>query len=406
GSAVLGFHISEILAERSLATTVISTGLWTALVDEVGGKVVTRGDRVFAELDAMPIVGGTAAVGVCLWLVGSSLLMMVSRKRWTRSLAEFGKWGWLWWLTPIVFGLLDFAGTTGWLGTEFPTLLRGTLPFWNAALFAGWGATWIALAVPDVPAEKPALTSPSTIPAAVWGAMTVFTVAFGWMNWRLYDALLLPHGDSAMYEEHLWNLLHGKGFRSYLDNGRLFLGEHVQVVHLLLMPLYLLWPSHVLLELCQTLALAAGAIPVYRLAFRATDSRRAGCLLALTYLLYFPMQFLDIAIDFKTFRPNGFEIPFLLFALDAMESRRLRGMWVWLLLALSCQEDAATVIAPLGLWIACCPPGKELPDGGVTQQRARWSGWALAAGGTLWVLLVIKVILPWFRGGADVHFAQ
>ncbi|HQX52446.1 MAG TPA: hypothetical protein PLR25_21170, partial [Planctomycetaceae bacterium] len=26
-----------------------------------------------------------------------------------------------------------------------------------------------------------------------------------WMNERLYAGLLVPHGDSAMYEEHLWN---------------------------------------------------------------------------------------------------------------------------------------------------------------------------------------------------------
>jgi uncharacterized membrane protein len=68
-----------------------------------------------------------------------------------------------------------------------------------------------------------------------------------------------------MYEEHIWNLLHGKGFRSFLDQGRLFLGEHVQVIHLAVIPLYLLWPSHVLLELCQSACLALGAIPVFRL---------------------------------------------------------------------------------------------------------------------------------------------
>ena len=100
------------------------------------------------------------------------------------------------------------------------------------------------------------------------------------MNWQLYRSLQLPHGDSAMYEEHLWNLLHGKGFRSYLDQG-IFLGEHVQVIHLLLIPLYLLWPSQMLLELCDSALLAASCVPVYWIARRhsgrAASRRLAGC---------------------------------------------------------------------------------------------------------------------------------
>src|SRR6185503_11115540 len=87
----------------------------------------------------------------------------------------------------------------------------------------------------------------------VWGIVGIYVVVFVTMNWRLYFNLLIPHGDSAMYEEHLWNVLHGKQFRSYLDQG-LFLGEHIQVVHLGLLPLYVLWPSHLLLELCESLA--------------------------------------------------------------------------------------------------------------------------------------------------------
>ena len=254
--------------------------------------------------------------------------------------------------------------------------------------------------------------------------MAAYFIIFAAMNIGLWNSLLVPHGDSAMYEEHLWNLLHGKGFRSYLDNGRLFLGEHVQVIHLLLIPLYSLWPSHVLLELCQSLALAAGAIPVFRLAERHTSSRRAGVLLACAYLLYFPMQFLDIAIDLKTFRPNSFEIPFLLFALEAWERGRTRSLLAWLFLALLCQEDAAPVIAPLGVWIALrghrvMDCGSWIVDRGSHSRRLTQStttagsrstsvslGTALALFGVVYTVLVIKVVLPYFRGGDDVHFAQ
>lgn len=264
---------------------------------------------------------------------------------------------------------------------------------------------------------------------AVWVAVAAYFLCFGAMNWLLYESLLVPHGDSAMYEEHVWNLLHGKGFRSYLDNGRLFLGEHIQVIHLGVIPLYIFWPSHVLLELCQSAFLALGAVPVYRIARRHSGSSGAATCLAAAYLLYVPMQFLDIAIDFKTFRPNSFEIPFLLFAIDSLERYRYRPLIAWLGLALLCQEDAATIIAPLGIWIAVrhwlsqrnirrvAPAGPAAHTPGASgsasgmgyapkQGYAAWLGAGLAIFGAAYVILVIKVVLPWFRGGAEVHFAR
>lgn len=406
GSATLGVHIAEVLADGLLSQSLFSPRLWEALVSALGGRVRWSESRSFADIESMPIVCGSIVFGVTLWLVGSAVLSFLGRQSLSQALAQFGWWGWLWWLLPLVWSACDLAGAGGWLGTEIPAVLRGSLPFWNAALIAGCGATWMMLAREVVaPAENP--SSPSvSIPWGVWLGMAVYLLTFGAMNWGLSESLLLPHGDSAMYEEHLWNVLHGKGFRSYLDNGRLFLGEHVQVVHLLAVPLYLIWPSQMLLELLQSAFLAAGAVPVFRLARRHCGSRLAATLLALAYLLYFPLQFLDIAIDFKTFRPNSFEIPFFLFALDALETRRFRTMAVWLVLALSCQEDAATIIAPLGVWIALRFPADVSPADAPSRRNMRLLGWGLAAGGVLWVLAVIKVILPWFRGGADVHFAQ
>ncbi len=135
--------------------------------------------------------------------------------------------------------------------------------------------------------EVPPPVAPDRRPRTVLLAgMVVYVVVFTAMNWGLWFNLRLPHGDSAMYEEHLWNLEHGKGFRSYLDQG-LFLGEHLQVVHVLLAPLHLLFPSHLTLEFAQSLILALGAWPLYRIARRHSGSEWAACLLGLAYLAYF-----------------------------------------------------------------------------------------------------------------------
>ena len=70
------------------------------------------------------------------------------------------------------------------------------------------------------------------------------------------------------------------------------------------------------------------------------------------YLCYFPLQFLDIAIDLKTFRPISFGVPALLFALEAIELKRWKSASLLLLLTLTAKEDYAIIFGPLGLWIA------------------------------------------------------
>jgi len=258
--------------------------------------------------------------------------------------------------------------------------------------------------------------NPSRMPFTMTMFAMVFIAAtFTAMNWRLYDNLLIPHGDSAMYEEHLWNLTHGKGFRSYLDQG-LFLGEHIQVVHVLLVPIHLLWPSQKMMELCESLALASCAIPVWRMAFRHSQSRRPAMFLALATLLYVPLHYLDIAIDLKTFRPISFGVPAMLWAIDAMECRRWKTMVVCFALALSAKEDFAIVIAPLGLWLCVTSwfehrrlANKKTKFVEPTERDA-WN--AMIIGGvtcllaTAYLLFVVKVAIPWFRDGETVHYAR
>jgi uncharacterized membrane protein len=424
------------LSESSIGAQFLSLPTWRALVTRLGGRVLPLdGQLRDGQLLADP---GPPLIWTALFsLVAASLLLAAV------SLANhFGRahteqdeprgdrssgWRW-WWLLGLWELARLIADLSGW--SALGVVLLSTANLVQIIAWAGFVATRLRCdrAPLTVTAER------RRFPLAVWAAAGLYAVTFTTLNWRLWDNLLIPHGDSAMYEEHLWNLLHGKGFRSYLDGGRLFLGEHVQLIHLGLIPAYLVWPSHRLLELAQSLALAATVFPAYRLALRHGGSSRAATLFAVATACYLPLQFLDIAIDFKTFRPNAFEIPFLLFGLDALERGRLRVFCVWAVLMLLCQEDAAPILAPLGVWIAIA--GAGLPECWLTRRwpalgrpalpvssspvsamtesnrpvpsAGLWRGFGLllAGGATLYLVLVLKVILPWFRGGADVHFAQ
>ena len=271
GTIVVAFHVASVLREPNLSAGILSQGLWERSVQSLGGRIHQDGEFEVADVPIAPLVEGVGLLSGLTWLAGAAWISRARQIPFSTSLCLWGRNGWLWWLVPVAWEMVDLAlAMAGW--TSGQALCRATLPIWHSTLWAAWLTTFVILAHPST-ATTSSQNGDDRIPRVVWGAMALYFVCFGAMNWLLYESLLLPHGDSAMYEEHIWNLLHGKGFRSYLDGGRLFLGEHVQVIHLLCIPLYLLWPSHVLLELCQSACLALGAIPVYRIARRHTKAR-------------------------------------------------------------------------------------------------------------------------------------
>ena len=452
GTLSLLLFLQAVLEEFPLAAAWLSRPTWERLLSGLGGRPDPV-SPVSATLPLLPTLG--LAIGLTsslLWVSGAAALPHREHS-FSDRLCTWGDRGWRWCLLPGLWWLLSTLSLiAGW--EALGELLRESCELWLAVALAGWLCAWLEMRRPAIGVDVPVdALSVGRRPSGKWllgAAIAAYVVIMTGMNWGLWFNLRVPHGDSAMYEEHLWNLEHGKGFRSYLDQG-LFLGEHIQVIHLLLVPLHLLWPSHLLLELCQALVMALGAWPVYRIArrhlaaetpetrllqetgflsggdARRADSRaaevdkprvdRAALLLACAYLLYVPLQYLDITIDLKTFRPNSLGVPLLLFALDALEQRRYLRMCGWLALVLACQEDYAIVIGLLGAWIMftrAAPPAADAT--GISAWRRELAGRAhrprlllgigMLAFGIGYLLLTFKVVLPYFRDGATIHYAS
>jgi len=306
-------------------------------------------------------------------------------------------WSWVWLLTAYALPLL------GW--ESFQVFLATTTPLWGAMVLAS--VINQLLERPVIGAEQ---KPDSNGDEARYGREFIIVIAAAlvwesisfWMNYRLYAELLVPHGDSAMYEEHLWNIWHGKGFRSYLDQG-LFLGEHLQVIHLLLLPLHMLWPSYLMMEFCASLSLAICVIPIFQIARRHARSSRAAMWMALAWLLFFPMHFLDIAIDLKTLRPSCYGLPFMFWGIDLAERKRLVGASVCLLVALTTQEDFAIVIGGIA-FVVFLDQVRE--DRGTDDWKSWWWGLAACLFCVVYVLSAVLVIIPAFRSGDSVHYSR
>lgn len=381
---------NQILAER-----ILSGPSWRRIVDMLGGDL--RPSLNGPPVVVLPLFG--PAVITMLFIAGTIVLpglLSAGDPNWTPS-QRIGRAGVLGGLFALPCAAVELLWVTGW-GLESAAVN------WSLAFAVALGGSfWTAMTPPR--SLSPTLRETASLRpfGRVLVAGGAYVAVFTAMNWGLWFSLRLPHGDSAMYEEHLWNLLHGKGFRSYLDQG-LFLGEHIQVIHVLLVPLYVLWPSHLLLELCESAALASTAIPVYLVARRHLQSDRAATCLAVAALLYFPMHYIDIAIDLKTFRPNALGIPALMWGIEFLERKRFRSLLVCLGLALASQEDYAVVIAPLGLWMAL-DASRRRESSSFDRAQFSW-GLAICAAAVIYLAFVVKVAIPWFRGGETVHYAR
>ncbi|MDA1166058.1 MAG: DUF2079 domain-containing protein, partial [Planctomycetota bacterium] len=422
------------------ATRFFSSQTWQNIVGSLGGQIhfnpvnqSATGDVPFLPLFLILAVLSTLSLAA----FGAVVRLKASRPPQAGKLkpAEQIKGvciaGWRWWLIPWCWELIQLLIYIG--GFETITAFMTAIIFMSAMYhyimavsLAGWmtelivplirqGVTQSADHVSDGQSQPESHSGIFSVPVMLLVGLVTYVAVFTIMNWQLYRGLLVPHGDSVMYEEHLWNVLHGKGFRSYLDQG-LFLGEHIQVIHVALLPLYAIWPSHLLLEACESVALASGAIPVFWIARRCSGSTRTALCLAFAYLLYPPLQFLDIAIDLKTFRPICFGVPALLFALDQLERGRVKMTVILVLMALASKEDFALVLGPLGLWLAAQPflnrtrtVTKDLesrPELLTSKKLATRYGIGLTLAAVGYLLLTTRVLIPWFRGGAEVHYAR
>ena len=424
------FVLQSVLGSDVTATRLISRQLWSDFITLFGRNLKINTVDQSAVCD-IPFLPPLIMLLVVSGAVLSSFAMLASVLRKSQhelnnvsliqQTCQVAVSGWRWWLLPWLWEMariLVFAG-----GFESTMVLMTVLYHYVIAVsVAGWSAS---LAVPlfrpldslikseDVDGSR--WQSAYSVPKLLLASIVAYVVVFTTMNWQLYRGMLVPHGDSVMYEEHLWNVLHGKGFRSYLDPG-LFLGEHIQVIHLALLPLYAIWSSHLLLEFFESLVLAAGAIPIFWMARRWSGSDRAGVCLAVAYLLYSPLQFLDIAIDLKTFRPICFGLTAILFALDQLERGRIKSTVALFVVALLAKEDFPLILAPLGCWIAAQPflyngptdqdGGALLPEFMTSRKMALRYGIGLAVASVGYLLLVIRVLIPFFREGADPHYAR
>jgi uncharacterized membrane protein len=165
------------------------------------------------------------------------------------------------------------------------------------------------------------------------------------------------------------------------------LGGHVDPFLALLAPLWLVWPSPLVLAYAQVVVVALGALPVFWLARRHLGSEPAAAILAIGYLAY-PWTTTSAA---ASIHPVTFAIPLFLLCVWFLDTERFGWFGVAAVLAMSTGELMGLPIACLGIWFALA-------------RRERVAGALIAAAGFAWTFLAIYVVVPHFSGEGSIFY--
>lgn len=211
-------------------------------------------------------------------------------------------------------------------------------------------------------------------------------VMLTWLSLARYFAFTSRAFDLGAMSQAIWSVTQGEPLVFTVEGITLSrLARHVELFYFLLAPIYAIWPAPSTLLVLQAGLAVAGAVPLYRIAFRRLNHAWSGLIIAAIYLLY-PVMHTAVLFEFHG---DTLAMPLLLFALEALDQRAWRSYFFWLVLALSCKFYVAVPVAALGamLWW----------NG---NKRLGWSTFLLAA---VWGGVAFGVIRPYFAPPDAVH---
>jgi uncharacterized membrane protein len=224
-----------------------------------------------------------------------------------------------------------------------------------------------------------------------------WAVGFGRLAVLRHLALGSHAEDLGFTDQVIWNFLRGQWFRMSIYSGATWNTEldiskihrpdslmafHVEPMLLLFVPLYALGGGAVALLVIQSLVVAAGAIPAYRLGARFTNKPWCGVAVAAAYLLS-PLGQWAVLADFHT---STLAAPLLLLSLERLLVARKPVQSLLVAgLAAAAREDVGAVLAVLGLALLVTYTPKRV-------------GLGFLALGATWTLLALAEIRAYSGG--------
>jgi uncharacterized membrane protein len=184
-------------------------------------------------------------------------------------------------------------------------------------------------------------------------AIAAYTICFSYFT-IMNDYTFHTYGwDLGIFNQAFWTTLHNGKFFYYtgelmVNPSGSFFGIHFSPILFLLLPVYALYPARQTFLVVQSLALALGAVPLYKLTMHVLKNRFASLVFVFVYLLYPPLQ----GINWFDFHAQCFLPVFFFSAVYFLEKQSWKGYFLFIVLALMCEEHAALIVLFIGPLVA------------------------------------------------------
>jgi len=159
------------------------------------------------------------------------------------------------------------------------------------------------------------------------------------------------------------------------------LADHAAFILYPLSIFYKIYPDIHWLLLIQAVALASGAIPVYKLALQQGASNNQGYLLSLIYVLS-PLIFNANLFDFH---PDVIAVPFFLWSVLFARTSKILLFFLALVMILSCKAVFAITVAAMGIWLALF-------------EKRKLMGLIAILVGIVWLIIATQILIPLIGG--------
>jgi len=223
-------------------------------------------------------------------------------------------------------------------------------------------------------------------PAPVFFAICTWDSCAHWANFE-YRTF-----DLAFYVQSLSQLLRGHSNASIL--GVPLLGNHVEPIVFLILPVFFVFRHPMVLVVVQNLALAVMAPLAFHYARRLGLNRINSLLLGIALLIAPATGYVAL----HEFHPEALAPLCLLIMIDARLRASLRIYWIAVIALLACKENMALLVA------AYCAVHLILERKDAFSELRRWYLWPFILS-ILWFVLCAKVITPALNSGGIDYMA-
>ena len=175
-----------------------------------------------------------------------------------------------------------------------------------------------------------------------WAPVFFYSLVMVGLVLLKYEYFLYGDFDLAVHAQALWNIAQGDWTSSVLGTG--YLGNHVHLINLLVLPFVPFSPVAQSLLVLQTVAFALSAVPVFLTARYFLDTVSARWIL-FVYLLYPGLWYSNL----YEFHPTCFAALFLAWMLYFYVRHDFNRTMFWAGMGMLCQENIALVVMFTGV---------------------------------------------------------